>query len=244
MIGNNIRRFESLDSTSNYVANELMSGNYHEGDVILAHFQTAGRGQRESVWQSEPGANLTMSFAIDISFLDNTDQFLLSESISLGIKSYLNSEKLSGVWIKWPNDILVSDHKIGGILIEVKRNLGKKWAIVGLGLNINQLEFAPDLSATSLAIEIGQKVVTNRVTRTVIDEINYWLEQLKSGDYSRIRTEYHEALYGCRSWIEFRDSEHQFTGKITHVEDDGHLWVRSKQGTTRHYQPKQVEIIY
>ncbi len=244
MIGNIIRRFDSLDSTSNYVATELMSGNYSEGDVILAHFQTAGRGQRESVWQSEPGSNLMMSFAIDITFLENSEQFLLSESISLGIKAYLNAEKLSGVWIKWPNDILVSDRKIGGMLIEIKRSNGKKWAVVGIGLNINQLEFSPELSATSLALEIGQKVMTMRVTKTVIEEINVWMDQLKAKNFNPIRTAYHDALYGYRSWIEFRDGDRRFTGKISHVDDDGHLWVRSKQGAINQYQPKQVEIIY
>ena len=107
MIGNKIIRFDSIDSTSNYVANALLSGTYTEGDVILAQFQTSGRGQRDSVWQSSPGENLLISFAICADFLSLHQQFLLSKAVSVAIYNYLHKAIPRDVWIKWPNDILV-----------------------------------------------------------------------------------------------------------------------------------------
>ena len=109
MIGHKITQFNSLDSTSNYVAKQLITGKYTEGEVILAHFQTEGRGQRGSFWQSISGQNLTFSFALSSDFLNIHEHFILSKAVSVAIYDLLRKRLETEVFIKWPNDILVSD---------------------------------------------------------------------------------------------------------------------------------------
>jgi BirA family biotin operon repressor/biotin-[acetyl-CoA-carboxylase] ligase len=244
MIGNNIIRFDTLDSTSNFVANSLMSGSYTDGDVILAQYQTNGRGQRDSKWQSLPFENLTISFAIPCDFLPLHEQFLLGKAILVGIHNYLLATLKIDVAIKWPNDVLVNDRKIAGMLIETKLVNQKRYAIVGLGLNINQMEFGPDLNATSLALELQHKVATANVANNVVLNVDKQLEALSKGNYDIVRMAYWKRLYGNNSWLSFKTASRTFTGKITDVDDSGLLLVRSKQGHARSYRAKEVQIIY
>src|SRR5690606_4492328 len=105
-----------------------------EGTVIMAVDQYAGKGQKGTSWQSEPGKNLTFSLLLTPAFLDPKNQFSLTVAMSLAVARWLESLLRAAVTIKWPNDIYVSDRKIGGILIEniLKGNIWKS-AIVGIG---------------------------------------------------------------------------------------------------------------
>lgn len=244
MIGNNIIRFDTLDSTSNFVANSLMSGTYNDGDVILAQYQTNGRGQRDSKWQSLPFENLTISFAIPCDFLELQEQFLLGKAILVGMHNFLSTTLKIDVAIKWPNDVLVNERKIAGMLIETKRVDEKRYAIVGLGLNINQMAFAPDLNATSLALELQHKVATASVANNVVKHVDSQLELLGSGNYDAVRVAYWNRLYGNNEWLNFKTDTRTFSGKITGVDDSGLLMVRSKQGHSKSYRAKEVQIIY
>lgn len=244
MIGNKIIRFDSIDSTSNYVANSLMSGTYDEGDVILAQFQTSGRGQRDSIWQSLPGENLLISFALRCDFLSLHQQFLISKAVSVGIQQYLEKTIPTDVSIKWPNDILVNDKKIAGILIETKQVDGVRYAIVGLGLNINQIEFPVNLKATSLAIELGQKVATPNVATGLIEMMDKYISLLVKGRVDEIQQDYFSHIFGLNQWISCKTTSKSFLGKIIDIDNSGVLLIKSKQGRVGSYRAKEIQLIY
>lgn len=129
--------------------------------VIAAYEQTAGRGQRENVWMSAPGLNLTFSIVLkhDGSFLNSLrpeNQIVISDIISSAIVSLLSSYGVEAR-IKLPNDIYVGDKKICGILIEhAVRGESMLHSIIGVGMNVNQTVFDDSLpNPTSLALEIG-----------------------------------------------------------------------------------------
>ncbi len=243
LIGNRITRFERLDSTSNYVAKELDSGFYTEGTVILAHFQTEGRGQRGSQWQSNSGENLTFSFALDVEFLAMHEQFLIAKAVSVGISSYLLDHLESSVSIKWPNDILVGNRKISGMLIEIKGQF-PKYAIIGVGLNVNQTEFSAGINATSLSAEKGVVMNIDHVLDQLLAHINIWISQLREKKYDLIEAEYRKWLYGHREWISFQEPSRKFTGMIQDVNNQGVMLVRSKQGGAFSFRPKEITINY
>ena len=127
--------------------------------VIAAYEQTAGRGQRENIWLSEPGKNLTASIVLKhdgtiLSRVSADNQFIISEMISKAVVGLLADYGVVAR-IKWPNDIYVGDKKICGILIEhTLRGSSIINSIIGVGLNVNQTEFDESLpNPTSLAAE-------------------------------------------------------------------------------------------
>ncbi len=139
-----IKWYTSIDSTNAQAVRE--SHNAPEGCVWIAEYQTNGRGQRGNVWESSAGKNLTFSLLLKPVFLNPTQQFTISEVISVGICKYLINKGLNPK-IKWPNDIYWKDKKISGTLIECDLK-GKSISrcVIGTGLNVNQDLFLSDAS--------------------------------------------------------------------------------------------------
>lgn len=233
----------TVDSTNNYVAKAIDSGNYASGTAILAHFQENGKGQRGSSWQSNAGENLTFSFAIPSDFLPLQSHFLISKAVSIALWETVQEQLQLDAHIKWPNDLLVNGRKLAGMLIESKLK-EKRFSIVGIGLNVNQLHFDGDLKATSMAIELGRPLDMHKVLATLLLKIDDWLAWLHNGDYALINQVYSEKLYGYRRWISLELAGQAFKGMITDVDDQGMLLVHSSQGKVAQYAPKEVKISY
>jgi BirA family biotin operon repressor/biotin-[acetyl-CoA-carboxylase] ligase len=148
MIGKKIIKFESLDSTSDYL-NQLHN-KLEDGTLCLAFEQTKGRGRRENIWVS-PKGNLYFSF-IKKQVFNREDIFHETIRVSISIVELLEKYDVKAM-IKYPNDILASNKKIAGILIETKGLKNVEETIVGIGININQKDFHNlNNKATSLAI--------------------------------------------------------------------------------------------
>jgi biotin-[acetyl-CoA-carboxylase] ligase BirA-like protein len=124
----------------------LNDGMAQSGETFFAMEQTAGRGQREKIWQSEPGQNIMMSvvFIPQSPILLNSFQF--SAKIALVVRSFIQNLLAAEVKIKWPNDLMINDRKAGGLLIENKyRGSLLKTSVIGIGINVNHpLEFWPE----------------------------------------------------------------------------------------------------
>ena len=123
---------------------------FKEGLVVTANFQTSGNGQRGKSWESSIGDNLLISIVIEPNILTK-NQFLLSKCVALALYDLLTLYT-DDVSIKWPNDILINDKKIAGILIQNKVKSDKiSHSVIGIGLNINQMVFKDYLpKATSI----------------------------------------------------------------------------------------------
>lgn len=154
-----ITRFRNIESTNSYLQSLLDNGVDIVDNIVVADFQTMGKGQGKNVWQSEAGKNLLFSVALDMSFLQAENQFLLTQMVSVAmidvLKNYLPEDSL---FIKWPNDIYFKDKKIAGILIknEIKGSM-MGTSIVGIGLNVNQTAFDE-----SLPNPISMKMITGK----------------------------------------------------------------------------------
>ena len=165
MIGSSILSFEVVDSTNDYIKNNL--NNLKDGQVIVAKTQTKGRGRFENVWQSSEG-NLYFSFLLKQSF-ENDYVFKLQMLISVVIVKVLKKYGISSL-IKYPNDILVKGKKIAGILTETSIYSKVESIIVGIGINVNQINFQ-ELSkkATSIKKETDKFI---EVKDVLVDFIN------------------------------------------------------------------------
>ena len=118
--------------------------NLAEGTIVVTENQTNGRGQGSNSWESEPGKNLTFSIILYPKTVKASEQFILSKAISLAVYDFV-SQFVSGVSVKWPNDVYVDDKKITGMLLE--NYIGGAYltkTIAGIGVNINQKHFVSD----------------------------------------------------------------------------------------------------
>ncbi|TFG78733.1 MAG: biotin--[acetyl-CoA-carboxylase] ligase, partial [Flavobacteriales bacterium] len=146
-----IVKLNAIDSTNCYLKGLMQTEALEDFTVVVANQQNSGRGQMGSKWTSEPGKNLIMSVLKIFNDLPAEQQFSLNVCVSLAVFDTLKSLEIPKLSIKWPNDILSGNLKIGGILIE-NSLLGTqiRSAIIGLGLNVNQTDFVDLPNASSL----------------------------------------------------------------------------------------------
>lgn len=210
-----------------------------EGTIVITDNQMAGKGQRGNHWNSAPGKNLTFSIVLKPIFLSIVQQFDLNIVISLGILDYLNSIR-SGFEVKWPNDIYFGDQKVCGILIQntIKGNTLDQ-TIAGIGLNINQQEFA-EPKAISLSKITGQEFNLNEVFEQLLSCIEKRYLQLKRG-YKELKQDYLNGMYRFGQDYLYRADE-VFSGRITGISAQGLLEIQTNQGL-KQFGFKEVEFI-
>jgi len=244
MIGNRIIQLESIDSTNNYAVSLTGSDRPEEGTVVWALEQTAGRGQGNNRWQSEPGRNLTFTIILYPAWLSPENQFLLNKAIALGVLGFV-SEYAEHASIKWPNDICIGTRKVSGILIE--NRLRGSWfdsSIVGIGINLNQTGFDPGLpNAISLAQLIHRELDPAEALQGVCKSIDLQWEQLIAGEFARISHNYNSALLFCNTPALFTKQNERFTGTVTGVDDQGRLMIRDTGRRLYRFAHKEVEYV-
>ena len=235
-----IIHLESVDSTNNYAAILISERNISHGTVILADEQTAGRGQRGAQWASNSGENLLMSLVLLPDNLSVSEQFVLSQITALSIVSFLRKIGIHAQ-IKWPNDILISKKKVAGVLIENQlRGDEISSSIIGIGLNLNQLEF--DVQATSVRIEIGQRLMLrDALLSLMLSFEKEWESYCKQGK-EVLEERYLQEMYGFQSEITLEDKNGLFTGQILGVKSNGILRVQVGK-EERNYDLKEVRFI-
>lgn len=218
----------------------------HHYDVLRAVNQSGGIGQSGNYWESEAGKNLTFSLFLESPELASSEIFQLNKIISLAIFDYLLSRGIANVKIKWPNDIYVNDKKISGILTH-NSFLGNTWqnAIVGIGLNINQLVFKSDAPNP-----ISMKQISF-IDYTLEEELNFILaatairiEQFFSGNYSKIDVQYRENLFGYGETRAFKIANGQFKGIIKGVDNYGMLLIEHENKTISAFDVKEIEFLF
>jgi BirA family transcriptional regulator, biotin operon repressor / biotin---[acetyl-CoA-carboxylase] ligase len=139
---------DTVDSTNNYAMAKVHAGLATHGQAWLAREQTAGRGQRGNSWLSEPGKNIALSLVLEPARFNISHPFCLSALTALACREFFAGYAGDETKIKWPNDLYWRDRKAGGILIEnVYQGANWKFAVVGIGININQTTYDTVLRA-------------------------------------------------------------------------------------------------
>ena len=239
-LGKDVLFLPECHSTNDKALELVRSGKAKEGSVVITDHQYRGKGQRGNIWLSQPGHNLTFSLILQPKFLDISEQFFLNMMVSNAILRVFQ-DYIPDLKVKWPNDLVVEKKgKLGGILIEnIVGSKGWEYAIVGIGLNINQLEFNQP-SAVSLAQLTQNKFDLNELFRLIVGALEQAYIQLKKGKMQEIRAEYLRNLYLREEWSEFTKGEFSFEGKITGVSKDGKLQIEHKTGEQEEFGLKEV----
>lgn len=164
--------YASADTTMRIAAERARDGS-PEGTIVTADRQTSGRGRLGRTWVSEAGQGLYLSVVLRPDCAPDAAP-LLTLVAGLGVKEAL--ERVAGVQcdIRWPNDILIRERKCCGILVEMDADLGRiNHVVVGIGINLNHLEFPEELedTATSLRIETGRAWERETVLGPVLESL-------------------------------------------------------------------------
>lgn len=241
-IGRQIIHLDRVDSTNNYTANLIKTGQIASGTVILADEQFAGRGQRDAQWHTQAGENLTFSLFLDSVNLSVDRRFVLTQLVSMSLLDLCAKLGLP-VKIKWPNDIYCGDRKIAGVLIENQLQGDRvKSTIIGVGLNVNQDEFH-GFKATSLFIETGVHRFPKEILYSYTLSFNAMWQKYMDGRYDRLKVDYLKNLYQLGVQARFSDAHGEFTGAIVDVEESGRLVIR-KGSEDCAYEIKEVSFMH
>lgn len=238
--GTKIDLYESVDTTFN----TIRDGSYNHGDVVVALFQTNGRGQKGSSWSSEPGLNLMFCLMLHPENLSAARQFQLSKCVSLATVDTL---ALYGIdaRIKWPNDIYVGGNKIVGTLIETSvLGANISTAVVGIGVNVNQTDFPDSLpNPTSVTIETGKDVPITELLSKLYSRLMERCATLQERDEA-LDAEYLSKLYLLGTPHSFTDSDGRFEGTILSVDNFGRLVVRHNDDkSVKTYGLKEISML-
>lgn len=234
-IGKVYHHFDELASTNDWAAELLAKSKPPEGTVVRADKQSAGRGQFDSRWESAAGQNLTLSVILYPDWLEAHAQFYLSMAVALALRDLVNSlSTIPSSTVKWPNDLYLGNRKAAGVLIQnALSGQHLQSSIVGIGLNINQLEFDPTLpNPTSLALFFGKKFDLDDVAERLFECLEQRYLQLKSGQRAAIKAGYEQALFrlGISSRFIRVADDSEFTGVVRGVTEAGRLIVETDFG--------------
>ncbi len=244
--GKNIIYFNRVTSTNN-VLSEMLSNSkpLAEGSVIMAEEQSHGRGQHGTFWESSPGKNITISILYKPEFLTIEKQFYLSMAISIGICNFLEDVLNTKVKIKWPNDIYVGNTKIAGILIE-NSLIGSylKSSIIGIGLNVNQVQFNSEApNPCSMKILTGKEFNINELLPRLFEEIEIQYLNLKAKKLSYLKEKYLSKLYRFGEEALYKVKGKTIKCNISDIEESGKLVLLTEEGL-RSYDTKEIEFIF
>lgn len=233
--------------STNHILKEIPSGSLMHGTVLLADHQSDGRGQKQRRWIAEPGQNLTFTIALFPAKPDPPGRLtLLSLTAGLGVVRALQHQFQKGFYLKWPNDVMLSGRKLGGILTEtVFYGSHLDRVLIGIGLNVNQTTFPEELDgAISVASASGDETSREKLLCRVLQEIEIAYGRWVLHD-STLIAEINERLSGVGKWVQITVNGTLVEGKIKFlgVDDNGHLLFLSSEFDVITYTHEQIHII-
>lgn len=225
----------SVDSTNNYAMAKVHAGLAKHGDAWFAMEQTGGKGQRGNKWHTGSGKNIAISIVVKPSFLFIKSQFKLSAAVALACYDFFIKYAGDETCIKWPNDIYWRDRKAGGILIENvignhsnREPLENKWkyAVIGIGININQARFDASLkNPVSLRQITGKEfdvvALAKELQQTVLQHISI----LEKHSFQKILQRYNQCLYKLNKHVRLKKKDIEFETIIKGVTENGQLYT-------------------
>ncbi|MDR0348971.1 MAG: biotin--[acetyl-CoA-carboxylase] ligase [Tannerella sp.] len=241
---NNLIHLSETESTNSYLQLLARLEDLADETVVLTDFQTAGRGQSGNSWESENGKNLTFSILFYPKQLPANQPFVIAELAALFIKRILD-EIVSGITVKWPNDIYWQDRKICGILVEnmLAGGLIRK-SIIGAGINLNQEIFHGNaVNPVSLKQITGKTYNRLELLEKLRISFHKIRNQLETQGIGFIHHTYTNSLYRLKGLHSFSDKNGNFKARIHHIELSGHLVLKRENGNLSKYAFKEVTCI-
>jgi len=239
----NVLEYDELASTNSEA--KLLLPNLKGSNFLLwARRQTEGRGQRGNTWFSGAYKDVAMTLVFRPTNLLVEHQFMLNVMVCNAVREFVASHVMEKkVEVKWPNDVLINEKKVCGILIENSiRGVDIDSSVIGVGLNVNSMEFPLKLgNVTSLLIEnplleLSQRESVFQLASFVEKEFLEWNE-------NEAMRKYLNHLLGYNKLRKFKKDNIEFEGLVRGVESDGKLIMLCEEGEKK-FDFKEVEFVY
>ncbi|WP_413997758.1 biotin--[acetyl-CoA-carboxylase] ligase [Flavobacterium sp. W1B] len=238
-------KLDAIDSTNEFLKGLSNTQELENFTVVIAENQTKGKGQMGAVWTSETGKNLIMSVFVKDSLIGINQIYNLNIAMALAVVQALETFKIPGLSIKWPNDIMSYNFKIAGILIENSiKSDGTVCSILGLGLNVNQMSFDNLPKASSLAVICNAEFNKEEILFEIIDRMKHNIKILQEQPDS-LWADYIDRLFKKGVPMPFKDNKDQnFMGIIKGVSPFGKIQILLEDDTVSEFNIKEVQMLY
>ena len=238
-------KLDAIDSTNEFLKGLSNKQEVQNFTVVTAESQLKGKGQMGAKWDSESGKNLIMSVLVADFLSDIEEVFNLNVVVSLTVIQVLESYAIPELSIKWPNDIMSANKKIGGILIENSiKGDGTITSVVGLGLNINQIQFENLPRASSLAVICNSNFDKEEILFKIMAKLEEMILLYKENTVS-IWKDYSGKLFRTGIPTAFSDANGKnFMGIIIGVSSIGMLQIQLEDDRVCEYNLKEVQMLY
>lgn len=232
--------FDSLPNTNEFLV-ELSKKDANSWTVIHAKNQTKGKGYAGNEWKVVAGENLTFSFLLktDYSFqeLIYFNEWI-SNVICLFLKQFYPKSN-----VKWPNDIILNDKKVCGILIENHRSNGVMNSVIGIGLNVNQTDFNHFPKATSIKRVTDKEYDIEEILADLMHSFEAEYSDLEQKNFEKIHQTYLDNLFRKDEISKFKLDGIEVDGVIRDVNEAGNLLIEIKDDL-REFKHKEIELLF
>ena len=201
-------QLDDVSSTNLYLRKLIKDKSINENILVSTNYQEKGRGQRSNIWESEKNMNILISF-LYVHTTNNYDLFKFNMLISLAIYDFLSKYFKTGLKIKWPNDLMINNKKIAGVLVQNIESNFK--SIIGVGININQKEFKNfSPQATSFSNELNKEFNRNALILELMNNFeNYLINYFQFND---LKNSYMLKIYKFKQQTNFLNNLKEFKG--------------------------------
>ncbi len=245
IIGHIQIHFPELDSSNQYALDLISKSKPQHGTVISTSFQRQGRGQIGRDWFSPANKNITLSIILKPDFLHIKDQFYLNMAFALAVRESISEKLGKEVKIKWPNDIYVEDKKIAGILIQnVLQGSTYSYAVLGIGINVNQRQFNPKIpNPTSMQIVKDKEFSLKEIKANLFAKTDAYLAKLQNLELDSLKAEYVPHLYRLGEVAQFEIDQEKQEATIIGIERDGQVVLKFSDDSTRSFNLNEIKYI-
>jgi len=242
----NIIKLNATASTNTFLKELSDNQSLTDFTIVVTENQLEGKGQRGNMWQVESGKNLTFSVLINNFQKRNKNIFVLNILVALAIVDVLKDYQLPDLKIKWPNDILSEKKKIGGILIENSfKGNNEILSIIGIGLNVNQLNFDNLPQASSMAKIAHTFFDKEELMKAIVLKMKFLLADLKNRKESEYWESYHQYLFMIGKTAVYENKMgKRFCGIIQKVSEEGKLLLLEEDDVLAEYDIKEIKMLY
>lgn len=235
--------FDLCDSTNTRLQ-EVANSRAKEGTVVISEEQTAGQGRNGRNWNSPKGEGIFLSMLLRPEFHPEYAS-MITLVTALAVCSALEKNGIGHLFIKWPNDIVANRKKLCGILTKMSTDADTiKYIIVGLGINVNQKQFPPEIAeiATSIFLETKEEKSRIKIIADVLSAFETYYEQFrKTKDLSLLKDEYNEKLVHRNSDVRIIEEGQEKTVKALGINEKGELVV-VEQGQLRTILAGEISV--
>ncbi len=227
IIGRNFIYCEEIDSTNNFLMNSKLK-NDQDGTVVFAERQSAGKGRKDRKWYSSKDQNLTFSILMKHGFNEkNINIINLGTAVSLAMS--LDNLYQLRVNLKWPNDVLINDKKVAGILLESSSSGNKiDKVVIGIGINVNQTSFQGtyNITPTSLKLETGIEIDRERLLAEILNNFEEMLERIEINP-NDVLNDWRNRCRMIGERILISDDNLELTGIFDDIDEQGFILLKT-----------------